>query len=322
MGSKPKIAFYWCAGCGGCEESIIDLADELPRIARAADIVFWPVALDRRYRDLVAMDEAAIDVTFINGAIRMDEHVRMARLLRRKSRLLIAHGTCAHLGGVIGLANLFSTRQLLTRSYRERPDMAEPAKPITDGGIDKPAEMPPLAELLPSVQALDGVVAVDAIVPGCPPPPETMLQVIRQITEGNWPRSGTVFAQRHALCRQCPRLASKPDKIAVRRFKRLHETRWDVDVCFLPQGLICLGPVTRGGCMARCIRANMPCRGCFGPLEKVDDFGAGAIALLAAMMADTDGAALTGLIGSIPDPAGLIYRYCLAASVLGRKEAP
>ena len=26
---KPKIAFYWCASCGGCEEAVVDLAETL-----------------------------------------------------------------------------------------------------------------------------------------------------------------------------------------------------------------------------------------------------------------------------------------------------
>ena len=28
MPDKPKVAFYWCASCGGCEETVVDLAEE------------------------------------------------------------------------------------------------------------------------------------------------------------------------------------------------------------------------------------------------------------------------------------------------------
>ena len=318
MGDRPKIALYWCASCGGCEESVIDLAEDLLTVADNAEIVFWPVALDARYRDVAAMDNAEIDVTFINGAIRLDDHVRMARLLRQKSKRIIAHGSCAHMGGVIGLANLFTARQLLKCAYRQVPSMVDHAGPLPGEGEDGP----PLPELLPSVKALDQVVAVDAIIPGCPPPPATMARVIDDAIYGRLPDEKTVFAHRKALCHQCPRLNSRPENIEITRFKRLHQTRWDPDVCFLPQGLICLGPVTRGGCDAQCIGANMPCRGCFGPTERVDDFGAGAMACMAAMMAGTDEAELTQLVDSIADPAGLFYRYCLATSVLGAGRTP
>lgn len=321
MGNKPKIALYWCAGCGGCEESVIDLADDLAAVARTAEIVFWPVAVDRRYRDLAAMDDGEIDAAFINGAIRLDEQVRMARLLRRKSKTIIAHGTCAHLGGVIGLANLFTSRQLLARTYGQSPSKVDPKQWPAGAETTAPDDSLPLPGLLPAVETLGRVITVDAIIPGCPPPPETMRRVIGEIIAGRRPQNGTVFAHDYALCRECPRLASRPDRIEITRFQRLHETRWDATVCFLPQGLICLGPVTRAGCQGRCIGANMPCRGCFGPTGKMDDFGAGAVALLAAVMAETDEAALTRLIDSIPDPTGLIYRYGLAASVLGQKGA-
>lgn len=318
MADRPKIALYWCAGCGGCEESVIDLAEDLLNVAEKAEIVFWPVALDARYRDVAAMDDAEIDATFINGAIRLDDHVRMVRLLRKKSKRIIAHGSCAHMGGVIGLANLFTPRQLLDCAYRQVPSMADPSGPLPGEGENGPL----MPELLPAVKSLDQVVKVDAIIPGCPPPPDTMARVIDDVIHGRLPAEKTVFAHRKALCHQCPRLDSRPEKIEITRFKRLHETHWDPNVCFLPQGLICLGPVTRGGCDARCIDANMPCRGCFGPTERVDDFGAGAIACIAAMMAETEEPALTQLVDSIADPAGLFYRYCLATSILGTGHAP
>lgn len=318
MGDKPKIALYWCASCGGCEESVIDLAEDLLTVADKAEIVFWPVALDARYRDVAAMNDAEIDVTFINGAIRLDDHIRMAKLLRQKSKYVIAHGSCAHMGGVIGLANLFTARQLLERVYRQVPSMVDHAGPLPGECQDGPA----LPELLPAVKALDQVVAVDAVIPGCPPPPASMKRVIDDAIFGRLPAEKTVFAHRKALCHQCPRLDSRPENIQITRFKRLHQTRWDPEVCFLPQGLICLGPVTRGGCDAQCIGANMPCRGCFGPTERVDDFGAGAMASIAAMMAGTEENELTQVVDSIADPAGLFYRYCLATSVLGAGRTP
>jgi F420-non-reducing hydrogenase small subunit len=163
---------------------------------------------------------------------------------------------------------------------------------------------------------------VDAVIPGCPPPAETMARVIEAVIDGHLPGSGTVFANQKALCHECPRRESRPQRIEVKRFMRLHETLWDPDVCFLPQGLICLGPVTRGGCNARCIGANMPCRGCFGPTQRMDDFGAGAVSLIAAVMADGDEAALEKRVGSIADPTGLFYRYALASSTLGRGRIP
>jgi F420-non-reducing hydrogenase small subunit len=226
------------------------------------------------------------------------------------------------MGGVIGLGNLFSSRQLLACAYQEAPSMAAPDGPLPGQESHAESPGPSLAGLLPAALPLDRIESVDAVIPGCPPPPETMARVLDAIIAGHLPSKGTVYADRKTLCHGCPRLGTRPERIEIRRFKRLHETIWDPEVCFLPQGLICLGPVTRGGCNARCIGANMPCRGCFGPAPRMDDFGAGAVALIATLMADGDETDHEALIESIPDPTGLFYRYCLATSVLGRGYTP
>ena len=46
MTSKKKIALYWCSSCGGCEESVLDLAEDILMVSEKADIVFWPIAFD------------------------------------------------------------------------------------------------------------------------------------------------------------------------------------------------------------------------------------------------------------------------------------
>src|SRR3972149_5744556 len=107
MSEKPKVAFYWCASCGGCEEAVVDLAEKILDVVSAVDIVFWPVALDFKRADVEAMPDGSILACFLNGAVRTTEQVEMSELLRRKSRLLLAFGACAHLGGVPGLANLW-----------------------------------------------------------------------------------------------------------------------------------------------------------------------------------------------------------------------
>lgn len=315
MGDKPKLALYWCSSCGGCEESVVDLAGDILEIVDRADIVFWPVALDAKYSDVKALGDGEITATLINGAVRMDEQATMARLLRRKSRLLIAHGSCAHLGGVVGLANFSSREEIFQRLYREVPTV------VTDGEPVFPGQDPGRSEGLPrfsdQVQALDQVVSVDYYIPGCPPTPELIKEAILAVLENRLPEKGSVLADQKALCHTCPLVPSKPDKIVLERFKRVYEAEWDPARCFLAQGIVCLGPVTRGGCGARCIGGNMPCRGCFGPLDEVLDQGAKAASFLAALSDTTDPDEAAKIAESIVDPAGLFYRYGLATSMLG-----
>ena len=119
--SKPKAGFYWCASCGGCEESVVDLAEDILAVVEAIDFVFFPVAMDFKREDVEAMADGEMTVCFINGAIRTSEQREMAELLRRKSQVLIAFGSCSHLGGIPGLANLWDRKTIFATSYHETP---------------------------------------------------------------------------------------------------------------------------------------------------------------------------------------------------------
>jgi F420-non-reducing hydrogenase small subunit len=319
MTEKPKIALYWCSSCGGCEESVVDLAEDILTVSEMADIVFWPVALDFKYKDVEALNDGEIAATLINGAVRMDEQEEMAKLLRRKSQLVMAHGACAHLGGVPGLANFFERQDVLDRSYKEVPTVKNPEGTLPEVQSVAHGRELELSGFHDRVRALNQVVDVDYYIPGCPPTPELIKDAIIMALEGRLPPKGSVLAEKKALCDTCPRRDSRPERLRIKEFKRLHQTEWDPEKCFLNQALICLGPATRGGCMARCIHANMPCRGCFGPTDDVRDQGAKSLSFLASMIDSKDEKELERIADSIPDPAGLFYRYSLASSLLKGK---
>ena len=109
---KLKIAFYWAASCGGCEIAVLDINEKILDVVQAADIVFWPVALDVKYKDVEAMPDKFIDVCFFNGSIRTEEQEHMAKLLRQKAKTLVAFGSCAHEGCIPGLANLHNRKEV------------------------------------------------------------------------------------------------------------------------------------------------------------------------------------------------------------------
>ena len=128
MPEKHKVAFYWCASCGGCEEAVLDLAEAVLDVVAAVDIVFWPVAMDFKRNDVEAMADASIWATFLNGAVRSTEQEEMAHLLRKKSQVMIALGSCSHLGGIPGLANLFERESILDEVYFASPSTVNEQK--------------------------------------------------------------------------------------------------------------------------------------------------------------------------------------------------
>ncbi|HXY07657.1 MAG TPA: hypothetical protein VEI52_07375 [Terriglobales bacterium] len=320
MAEKPRIAFYWCASCGGCEETVIDLSEAVLDLVAAVDIVFWPVALDFKRKDVEALSEGAILATFVNGAVRTREQEEMAHLLRRKSKLLVAFGSCSHLGGIPGLANLFDREGILESVYRESPSTVNvegvlPSRRHTDNGHT--VELPGLYQ---TVRTLNQVVDVDYYVPGCPPTPRILRTALLTLLNGELPPKGTVLAPDHALCEECPRKDSKPENMSISQFKRPHEVMIDEEKCLLAQGLLCLGPATRAGCEAPCVQGNMPCTGCCGPTSRVRDQGAKILSSLASLVESEEAVEIDLALATVPDPVGSFYRYSLPSSLLRRRK--
>jgi len=323
--AKPKVAFYWCASCGGCEETVIDLNEDILKVVEAVDIVLWPVALDFKKKDIEALSDGEIAVSFINGSVRLEEQEEMVKLLRAKSGLVVAFGACAYLGGIPGLGNFWTREEIFQRVYKEVPSVENPEGIVPQVKTDIGVGELTLPEFYDTVKTLDQTIPVDYYLPGCPPPPNLVMDAVTAILKGELPEKGAVLAPAKALCDVCSRAESKPEKLSIAEIKRPYEVKLDPEKCFLEQGVICLGPATRSGCGETCIKANMPCRGCFGPVEGVVDQGAKAISMLASIlgldgeekMTDED---VKKLIEGIADPAGTVYRFSLAASLLRRKR--
>jgi F420-non-reducing hydrogenase small subunit len=161
---------------------------------------------------------------------------------------------------------------------------------------------------------------VDYYVPGCPPTPNIIGDAVGALLGSELPPKGTVLAPDQALCEQCPRRDTRPEKLLVKEFKRVHQIVPDQQTCLLAQGLACLGPATRAGCDAKCVCGNMPCTGCFGPTSHVRDFGAKALSALASVIDSQDEAEITRILEAVPDPVGTFYRYSLPSSLLGRRR--
>lgn len=317
--SKPKVAFYWCASCGGCEEAVVDLNEAVLDVVEAVDIVFWPVAMDFKVSDVVELEDGELAAAFVNGAIRTSEQAEMAELLRRKARVVVAFGACAWLGGVPGLANLYSRESILEYVYRGSPSTVDGdgVRPLEE--LEAPEGRVRLPRFDEDVRTLDQVIDVDYYLPGCPPPAILIGQAVTALVEGRLPEKGSVLAPDVALCSECPRAETKPEDLKVERFHRPHEIVADAETCLLAQGLVCLGPATRAGCGAVCVAANMPCTGCMGPTSRVIDHGAKALSAIASLMPSRERDEVAALAEQIVDPVGTFYRYSLPASLLHRR---
>jgi len=317
---KLKFAFYWAASCGGCEIAVLDINEKILDVVAIADVVFWPVAIDIKYKDVEAMPDKYIDVCFFNGAIRTQEQEHMAKLLRKKSKVLVAFGACAQLGGIPGLANVADKKEVFERAYLQSPSTPNPNSltPKTSYKVEE-GELK-LPEFFDTVKTLDQTVEVDYYLPGCPPHYNLVAKAVEAIAKNELPPKGSVIAPEKSVCDECSR---KKEEKKISKIYRVYEKAPEPEKCLLEQGIICMGPATRGGCEAQCISANMPCTGCGGPCPNVTEQGAAMISALASILGldeeknpDFDA---EKLLAQIKDPLGTFYKYSLPASILRRR---
>ncbi len=315
---KGKLALYWAASCGGCEIAVLGIDTHILDVAEHFDIVIWPCATDGKVRDIEQMADGEIDVCLFNGGIRTSEQEYMAQLLRRKSKVLVAFGSCASEGCIPGLGNLHSRQAIFDNSYQETVSTENPDQIRPQTKTEMPEGTLHLPVFYDTLRTLDQTVAVDYYLPGCPPEADRIWEAIVAILENKLPAPGSVLGTDTTVCDECPRTRTEKK---IKAFKRTWQIKPDPEICLLEQGLICCGIATRAGCGALCPEVNSPCIGCYGANNDVQDFGARMMSGLASVIDSDDPEEIDRIITEgIPDPIGSFYRFSLAASLLRRSK--
>jgi len=326
-GAKPKLAMYWAASCGGCEVSLANIHEAILEVDAHFDFMFCPCLLDTKRKDIEALPDGVIYLTLFNGALRTEENLEMARLLRSKSQLFVAFGSCAASGGIPALANQHGIEHVLETTYRTAPSVENPEGLIPGTAHDAQGHELELPAFLPRVLAVPQAVPVDYAMPGCPPEPGQIIAVLRHIASGApLPAAGSLIGcSARAVCDECAReKRGQLAKALLRPHDALPEAGW----CLVEQGFTCLGASTRAGCAALCPAVAMPCSGCYGPLDRDADSGAAALSAVAAAVDPGPGsgqdeaelhARLRQALSGVADPLGTFYRYTLSETVVAER---
>lgn len=129
-------------------------------------------------------------------------------------------------------------------------------------------------------------IEIDGFIPGCPPPSKLLGVSLIRLLENK-----DIELKDVNLCLSCPRRGEAeinfinpinyiiPEKIS---------TGEEHTQCFLKDGILCLGPITREGCEARCIEEGMSCEGCMGPVSPNTDFTSNVINFLSVIKLPKD----------------------------------
>lgn len=165
--AKVSLATVWLDGCSGCHMSFLDMDERLLELAALVDIVYSPIVDTKEFPEQV-------DITLVEGSVSSEDDLAKIRLIRERTRLLIAMGDCAVTGNVPSLRNPIGAERVLQHVYlRHAPSTIVP-------------------RLLTRVMPVHQVVAVDAFLPGCPPSADVLYFAVTELLAGRTPNVSSV----------------------------------------------------------------------------------------------------------------------------------
>jgi len=159
-GARPKIAFFEFTSCEGCQLTVVDSLQTYPELLEVVDIV--------QFREAMTPDPANKDtyaVAFIEGSCSRESDEAKIKQIRERAALVVALGTCAHLGGVNALKALHPLEEVRNYVYGDKADWYETyeARPI------------------------EAVVPVDFAIPGCPIDRDEFITCVKALLLGKKP---------------------------------------------------------------------------------------------------------------------------------------
>jgi F420-non-reducing hydrogenase small subunit len=291
---KARVSTEWLSGCSGCHVAMVDLHEKLLNLVEEVQFVRLPVLMDEK-----GFPEAEVGI--VEGAVR-SEHDREALLkLRASVKTLVAFGSCAVYGGPSGIGWLYKKDEVLEKVYSDGPTNIPGQRPDSDA--------PHLEE---SVVPIDEVVKVDAYLPGCPPHSAYIANGLMRLLKGDAPAMSD-----KPVCGDCTR---KMRKNPGAKLQRGAVTADDSSLCFLSQGVICLGSVTLNRCLSPCPGVGVACTGCNGPsLDVIAEPHHDLRGMVATRMNLLTGIEEAEVRKYMEEDAKTFYAYAMASPVIYKK---
>ena len=169
--SSPKVGIYGFTGCAGDQLMIINCEDQLVDLFGATEIRSFVMAKSDNH-------EGEMDVALVEGSISTEEQLEHLKDIRKRSKVLIAIGTCACWGGPQAM-------KLGDGKFEERYQKVYGNAKIT---VSKAFEGQPL----------DAFVKVDMKIPGCPIDKQEFLKSVSKLVAGKHP-----YLLQSPVCLEC-----------------------------------------------------------------------------------------------------------------------
>jgi len=167
--SKPKTAIISLTCCEGCQLAILDLGEKLLDIVDKLDPRYFRLASDTK------KFQGPYDIAIVEGCPVTKDNFRKLKEIRQQSEVLIALGSCAHLGGVAEIKNYGDKDEKIKYVYKNIE------------GIDNP-----------DIKAIGEIVEIDGFIPGCPINNKEFYRIVMELVEGKTP-----YIARRPVCYEC-----------------------------------------------------------------------------------------------------------------------
>ncbi|OQX55486.1 MAG: hypothetical protein B5M54_01935 [Candidatus Aminicenantes bacterium 4484_214] len=155
-GKKLKIGIYELTGCAGDALMILNCEKELPAIFQAVDIQSFLMAKSDNIDD-------ELDVALVEGSVTTEKEVEELKDIRKRSKIVVALGLCATVGGI---QSRFQDPQKWQENFRQVYGETKMELPAV---VSKP---------------IDAYIKVDFYLPGCPISKEQFLNFFTRVVKG------------------------------------------------------------------------------------------------------------------------------------------
>ena len=166
--AKPKVAFFEFTCCEGCQLTVVSLGDKILDLFGAVEVVNFREASSYKGQDY--------EIAFIEGSIASPKDIERVKEIRKKAKVVIALGACAHIAGVNAIKNFHNQQEIRNKVYGDK------------------------AWAFDSIlaQPVDAVIKVDYVIPECPIDKGEFVRIVSSLLNGNKP-----FVPDYPVCVEC-----------------------------------------------------------------------------------------------------------------------
>ncbi|PIP28581.1 MAG: hypothetical protein COX29_00395 [Candidatus Moranbacteria bacterium CG23_combo_of_CG06-09_8_20_14_all_35_22] len=156
---KPKIAIVSLTSCEGCQFALLDLGQRFLDFANSVEMVDFRLIEDEE--DL----GKKLDLVLVEGNPVTKDNIKTLKEARKRSRILVAMGNCAAMGGIPEIKNYQEKTNTIKHVYKYIAGVSNP-----------------------EIKEIDNFVKVDFSLPGCPINPEEFLRYVPELLTACLPK--------------------------------------------------------------------------------------------------------------------------------------